>query len=111
MTLHALKRSGPTLALTALALCAAASPAFAQTTVGYSFKKRNADLPPGKSQRLLKSFRENITQIDDLAIRGHSQRSHNKAICSNEHERAEITNPRITEGEITAIRLSLSEPC
>ena len=31
MTFHALKRSGPTLAVTALALCAAASPAFAQT--------------------------------------------------------------------------------
>jgi type IV secretory pathway VirB2 component (pilin) len=32
LTLHALKRSGPTLVLTALALCAAASPAVAQTT-------------------------------------------------------------------------------
>ena len=32
MTLHALKRSGPALALTALALWAAASPAIAQTT-------------------------------------------------------------------------------
>ena len=34
MTFHALKRSGPTLAVTALALCAAASPAFAQTAGG-----------------------------------------------------------------------------
>jgi hypothetical protein len=46
--------------------------AFTETAIGRSLKNRNADLSASDSGRMLKAFRQKITEIDNLPARGHS---------------------------------------
>src|SRR5204862_807116 len=58
---------------------------FTETPIGRSTKKGNTDLSASNSGRMLKAFRQKIAEIDNLPSRCHSQRWHNRRICSSEH--------------------------
>src|SRR4029077_6080219 len=59
--------------------------AFPETAIARSTEKGNTNLSAGMSGWMLKAFRQKIAQIDNLPARCHSQRWHNRRICSSEH--------------------------